>query len=408
MPSEKKSKNTLAQRREFLVDAAKISAIGPFAGWLPLARISAAQAASYNVPPNFPSEINLYQQTFKNWAGDIRVDDVWTCSPHHADDVIVIANWAMSNGYTLRARGMMHTWSPMTLSQGQICPTVVLLDTTQFLTSASINLSGATPTVTAQTGILMDDLLILLENSGVNMTHHPAVGDITLGGVLAIDGHGTAIPAIGEITQNGASYGTVSNLILALSAVVYDSSSRRYALKKFVRSDPDISAFMVHLGRAFIIDVTLQLTQNQHLRCQSYVNIPATELFAPAGSSGRTISSFLDSTGRMEFFWFAFTDKPWLKTWKLAPSYNFPTRAVTKPYNYPFYDNIHSPLSTLASDIINLGHGYLTPAFGQGIYDAVVIGLLATNSSDIWGWSKNVLLYEGLAELHKPVELTAA
>ena len=63
---------------------------------------------------------------------------------------------------------------------------------------ASISTATSPATVTAQTGVTMDVLLQDLENAGLGVTACPAPGDITLGGALAIDGHGTAIPATGE------------------------------------------------------------------------------------------------------------------------------------------------------------------------------------------------------------------
>ena len=44
----------------------------------------------------------------------------------------------------------------------------------------------------------MEALLTALEARALGLTATPAPGDLTLGGVLAIDGHGTAIPATGE------------------------------------------------------------------------------------------------------------------------------------------------------------------------------------------------------------------
>ncbi|UGA36354.1 hypothetical protein JOS77_18320 [Chromobacterium haemolyticum] len=84
-------------------------------------------------------------------------------------------------------------------------------------------------------------MLTGLEKAGLGVTAAPAPGDLTLGGVLAINGHGTAIPAKGERRLAGASYGSISNLVLSLTAVVYDKASGAYALRKFVRNDPQIA-----------------------------------------------------------------------------------------------------------------------------------------------------------------------
>ncbi len=75
------------------------------AGWSPAFRVPAAGAAA---PPNFPAGISLYQQAFKNWAGDIAVDALYTCAPTTPAQVVTIANWAKANNYKIRARGRMH------------------------------------------------------------------------------------------------------------------------------------------------------------------------------------------------------------------------------------------------------------------------------------------------------------
>ena len=69
----------------------------------------------------------------------------------------------------------------------------LLVDTTQHLTNISISTSVIPATVTAQTGVTMDTLLAALGAKGLGLTANPAPGDLTLGGVLAIGGHGTAI-----------------------------------------------------------------------------------------------------------------------------------------------------------------------------------------------------------------------
>jgi hypothetical protein len=93
---------------------------------------------------------------------------------------------------------------------------------------------------------------------------------------------------VGEVPVAGHTYGSLSNLILSLTAVVWDSGSSQYVLQTFQRTTPQCKAFLAHLGRTFVTQVTLQVGANQRLRCQSWFNIPATELFAPAGSSGST------------------------------------------------------------------------------------------------------------------------
>jgi len=375
-------------RREFMAGAA----VGALAGWLPAFRVSPASAqATCAAPPNFPAGIPLYQQAYQNWSGEIQISALWTCAPQNVSDVLTVVNWAHTHGYKARPRGMMHNWSPLTVQPAATCASnVVLLDTTQHLTAVSID--AAANTVTAQTGITMEALLTALENAGLGVTATPAPGDITLGGALAIGGHGTAVPAVGESPVAGHTYGSLSNLILSLTAVVWDSGSSQYVLKTFQRTDAQCRAFLVHLGRTFITQVTLQVGANQRLRCRSWFNIPATQLFAPAGSSGSTLSSYLDSAGRVEAIWFPFSTNPWLKVWSVSPSKPLLSLEVSSPYNYSFSDTVTLQESQLISQILS-GNPAAAATFGPLQYDIVSAGLVVTFTYDLWGWSKNLLLY---------------
>ncbi len=344
------------------------------------------------MPPDFPPSIALYQQAFENWSGEIVLENAWTCAPESDAQVIALANWAYPAAYQVRARGMMHNWSPLVLPVDSSGANLILADTIQHLTSVTIDPSGSPATVTAQTGITMDTLLQKLEDAGLGLTAHPAPGDITIGGALAIDGHGTAVPAIGETLLPGHTYGSLSNLILSLTAVVWSSSEGQYVLQTFERSDPAIQPLLTHLGRTFITEVTLQVGANTRLRCQSFVDVAASALFGAPGSSSQTFDSYVDESGRVETIWFPFTSAPWLKVWTVAPQEPLLSREVTTPYNYVFSDVIPQSLSDLIKAILD-GDVSVTPTFGQAELEIVAAGLLGTLTADIWGWAKDLLLY---------------
>ncbi len=365
------------------------------AAWVPVFRIGRAEAAegACTVPPEFPEGIDLYRQAYENWAQEIRSDEVWSCAPRSASEVVALANWAAAKGWAIRARGMRHTWAPLSITDGQGCQAkVVLCDTTQHLNGVAMVAGGQTPRVRAQPGVLMEVLLGFLESNGCGMTTCPAPGEITLGGVLAIDGHGAAVPANGETRKPGHTFGSLSNLIVSLNAVVYDPKLRRYVERTFARGDEEIGPFLTHLGRAFLTEVTLQVGANDNLRCVSRVDIPAAEMFGAPGGLGQTFQSFVEQTGRAEAIWFAFTDKPWLKTWQVAPQKPLLSRQTHEPYNYPFSDRVPVEMSDLAKKLVT-GTPQSAPQFGQLSYEVVVAGLLATQSADLWGPSKNTLLY---------------
>ena len=221
-------------RRAFLSGAAAAGALA----WLPAFRVSPASAqATSAAPPGFPSSISLYQQAYSNWAGMISIDNVWTAAPASPADVVTLANWAQANGYRLRAKGMSHGWSPIVLPAGNTGAGYVLLDTTQHLTSIA-TAAGSPATVTVQAGATMDNLTTALAAAGYGLCAMPAPGDITVGGMLAINAHGSAIPGAGETRLPGQTYGSLSNLILSLTAVVWDSGQSQYVAEDLPAQRP--------------------------------------------------------------------------------------------------------------------------------------------------------------------------
>jgi FAD/FMN-containing dehydrogenase len=377
-------------RRSFLGVSA--AAIGT--AWLPAGFATPASAAAPPAPPDFPSGIHLRSQQYRNWAGEIRLDDVWTCVPRTPADVVTVVNWADDHDYAIRATGYRHNWSPLTVTTGPgAADRVILVDLRSHLTAMTVVSGAPRAAVRVQTGASMEALLGFLESAGYGVSNTTAPGDLTVGGVLAINGHGTSVPAAGETRLPGHTYGSLSNLIVSLTAVVWNAAAGRYALRTFDRADPDCAAFLTHVGRALVTEVTLRVGANTNLRCLSQVEISAAELFAAPGSGAtRTFASFLDTAGRVEAIWFAYTDKPWLKVWSVAPQRPLTSRPTGQPFNYPFSDNIPRPVSQLG-ELVSNGAWELAPVFGQAQYAAVVSGLTTTVSHDLWGPSKNLLMY---------------
>jgi len=365
--------------------------------WTRMSPASAGSEAA-SLPPlvDFPSSVTLVQETFKNWSGEIEQDNVWTCQPATQDEVILVAHWAARGGYALRVRGFAHNWSPLVISEesihaGASRSKVLLVDLRPHW--QGMQMTGSTPpAVTAECGVSMEDLLAFLEGAGCGVTACPAPGDITIGGVLAIDGHGTGVPAGDELRLPGQTFGSISNRVLSLKVLAWDPNKEDYGVRTFTRTDPEMRALMVSLGRTILLEVTLRVEENHNLRCRSYVNIPGSELFAPPGSGGQTLESLVEESGRIETIWYPFTDNPWLKVWTVTPTKPWLSREVDGPYNYPFSDNISEEASDLIEQIVNGASG-LTPLFGQVMYTTTVLGLLFNGSYDLWGPSKNLLHY---------------
>ncbi|MEU1011917.1 cholesterol oxidase substrate-binding domain-containing protein [Streptomyces sp. NPDC005890] len=353
--------------------------------------VAADQAVAAAELPGFPDRVTLYRTAYRNWVGEITASGLWACAPDGPEQLLAVVNWAWRHGWRVRARGCSHGWSPLTVTEGTSAATrVLLVDTTRRLTGLARESGTA---VRAGAGVTLEALLAFLEEHGLGLTATPAPGDLSLGGALAIDAHGTAVPADGERPPPGGMYGSLSNRVLELTAVVWDADSGAYVLRTFRRDEADCAALLTHLGRSFVTEVVLRAGPDSSLRCVSRTDVPARELFAAPGSGGRALESFLRRSGRVEAIWFAFTEFPWLKEWSVAPVRPAGSRHVTSPYNYPFSDRVPEPVADLVGRLVAGAAWYLAPVLGAAQLQVAHLGLAATASADLWGPSKNTLLY---------------
>lgn len=348
--------------------------------------------ASAATPPQFPADIELGKSTFKNWAGALDIPGLWTAVPRDSHGVVRAVNWAHRNGWRVRAKGSMHGWSPLTVTSHTRPAGRLLLVDTRHLRHLSLHHDHGGAAVTMGAGTPLLEALSFLEAHDLGWTSVPSTGDPTIGGALAIGAHGAALPADGEHPVPGNTYGSLSNLVLSMTAVVWDERHASYRLRTFHRHETEMAALLVHIGRAFITEVTLRAGRNQNLRCVSRTDIPLTELMAPPGSKGETFAKFVAEGGRVEAIWFPFTEKPWLKVWSVAPTRPASSRATSSPYNYVFTDAVPIPIEVPAADLIR-GNSELTVVFSQAEYDVAVAGLAALDANDLWGPSKDTQFY---------------
>ncbi len=347
-------------------------------------------------PPGFPGGVPVRRQRYRNWLDQIHVDDVWVCTPRSAADVVAVANWARSRGYRVRASGHSHTASPLVLTDRQPdADRVVLADTREHLTGMSVE-AGAAPGIRVGTGVSLRELAEFAERHGFGLPLMPLCGELTVGGVLAVGGHGTgASTAPTAPTAPGAAdggSGSLSDLVAALTAVVWDKPSGEYVLRTFHRSDPDTAAFLTHLGRAFITEVTLSVVPDYPLRCVSEVTIPAGELLAaPEKVSSRSLAALVDRCGRVDVVWFPQSERTWVRTFEVEPERPPESRPVVEPYNFPFTDHVPESVSRAVSLVVSDDPRH-TAELGEVQYAATVAGLAASASADLWGLSKNLLL----------------
>ncbi|KAL1404858.1 hypothetical protein Q8F55_008469 [Vanrija albida] len=352
-----------------------------------LTLVLSANALVVNLLPGFPAGQSAQPQQFENWSTEINTN-VFQTTPKTVDELVAAVNWAAAKGWRVRPRGHTHGWAPTALDNS-----VNMLSRVLVVDMKSLNKVCAHPedrSIELDAGASVDSMHDALKAAGLALGSAPALGDITIGGALAIGAHGTGVLASGEERAPGTTLASLSNLVIELDAVVWDGKC--YAVKTFKRTDPEIGPFLCHLGRALITRVVLRAGESYDMRVESITNISMDELSAAPGTQGKTVESLLNSAGRMEIIQFPLTPNPWLKVWSLAPTKPESSRAVDGPYNYPFSDSINKSMSAT----INLGNtlapgGIVVSA--PIVWDSVIKGLAATHSADIWGQAGDVLRY---------------
>jgi len=257
------------------------------------------------------------------------------------------------------------------------------------------------PVVTVSTGTTMGELMTYLEQQdgpgeapGWSFPHIPAPDHLTVGGVLAINGHGSAIPCQSE--HFNISYGSVSNHIVELWAVVTDPgvNPHKYVVKKFDRGEKDTKAFLAHLGRTIILKVTLKVIPNYNLRCQSLTHLSYKTVFAaPVNGENpeNSLGYFLELTGRVEIIWIPFSKNPWTRVWSHEPKMPIGSLKTDHMNNYPFTDEYQDSITPLLKKIESIPG--VTPKISTLLGWYPNLELEVTGTEDLWGPSKNTLIY---------------
>ncbi|HET9649881.1 MAG TPA: cholesterol oxidase substrate-binding domain-containing protein [Microlunatus sp.] len=346
--------------------------------------------AGTSEPPNWPAGIEVSYAPFANWSDETSVPGVWIAVPQQAQDVVTLANWAAGAGFSMRALGHAHNWSPLMFGPAQDGSRVLLVDTGNL--SGKTFEPGTPPRVTLGSGVSLDDATAFLEQQGDNgsttapghtFLNFPGPGDLSMGGILAVGGHGTGLPVPGEPPLDG----TLSNLVVAFTAVVSQADGT-YTLQSFRRDEAPAAAFLVHLGRAFLTDVTLAVVPNYYLQVHNLYP-PADTLFQPTGgASDQSLASLVGVYGRVEVIWFPFTDFPWVKAWERVEDRLEPQ--VEGPYNYPWTDDISDLDSTIIAASLHECPA-LTPYFLQG--GCLLTQVKAPRDTVLNGTARNLLLY---------------
>ncbi len=388
-------------RRTFLKHSAATAAASTFGALLPGQKILAGSRwATMDAPPHLPPELEVYQKTFINWAREVVIPDVWFCSPRTAEEMVTLSNWACDNQFKLRPFGTGHGFAPTILGRRTRQRRVILVDTSEYLNQVTVEPGHSIPSVVAGAGATVESICRACEPHGLGLYHTPAPGGVTIAGVLAMNAHGAALPADGEQLQPGHSWGTLSNLVLSLTAVVWEPAVARYELRTYQRNDPAIGPLLTCLARAFIVEVRIQVGPNLKIRCISRADLKIDELLAmPENQNEHSFANLTRRYGTVDVLFYPFNQQQiaWTKFWTVTPEKPTTSREVTGPYNYqpPGSETPPEVADAVAAQLRE--NPQSVPLYNQQSVDNMA-GLIAIEDpavqiNDLWGSAYCTTLY---------------
>lgn len=263
------------------------------------------------IPDSFPEGIEADYRHVENWSRMLQVNDVLTARPTHEEQCLQIVRWAASTGWRVRPMGALHTWVPILLEDAE---RIVLIDQSA-MTGLVAFTEEPVPAVTVHAGTTLAEATAILESidnggrwpaPGWGWPDYPGIPDVTVAGMCAIGAHGAGIRTRSDQEDL---FGTVSNLIVGFRAIVSEEDG--YVIRDFTRDDPDASAFLVHLGHAYLLTLCMRAVPNCILSRR--VEYPDwTESFAEPGPSlpTQSLQSLVEKHGRVQQLWFPFTQTP--------------------------------------------------------------------------------------------------
>lgn len=341
-------------------------------------------------PPDWPPGIPGSWRTFCNWSEQLVVGPVWTARPGSGAAAVEVVAWAAAHGRTVRAVGHQHTWSPLVVTPDEDPAGVVLLDTCALTHAAFLPRDADGPDrAVFGTGVTVDAATAFLQSqttgpdhTGYSFLNMTAPGALSLGGVLAVGAHGTGVPRPDEPALDGC----LSNLLLAVTAIVLDPETGAWTERRITRDEPDAGALLVHLGRTVLTEVTLAVVPDYFLTVTH--TWPAfDDVFAPTAQAG-SLAEQVETAGRVEAIWWPFADLTWVKTWERTPACG-PDR-VEGPYDYPWSDCIPESLSNGFADLCRT-FPELTPELASACAKAT--RFFAPDGLELSGTARDLLLY---------------
>jgi hypothetical protein len=307
----------------------------------------------YEMPDVVLKAIPHYQKVvdFRNHNGRIFTASVILFKPVSIDQVLFLANDAAARGFGLRPlSNHSDDWVVVYSNDSAADLKTQYLTDTANLREMTFQFDKDTPTATFGTGVTLMEALDFLQmqtefecKDGYTLGSITSNGRRSIGEMLATGDHG-----IGVYSHTGAGTkpgGSICNMVRSFKAIVTEPQGDGiYRVKHFDRDAVDASAFLTHLGCAFIVEVTLQVEPNYYLE-QANWHPRANDLFEPAGleQSANALQTIVDAYEGVKVTYIPYTSYAWVRTWKqvigstlnnvAGPAINRATKFVSRETN---------------------------------------------------------------------------
>ena len=356
-------------------------------------------SAPSRTPWDWPSSIEASRDMFQNFSTEIRAGDVLIAFPKTADECIRICAWARANKFKVRPCGTRYSWSPLVVDNNRATATkkVVIVDTTKYM-NAVTSVDVERKVFTMSSGALISTALNTLAQHGLSLSTTSGNGNMCLGGAFATATRGWACkPSAQHAAATevpGTVYGTMTNSVLSLKAVVWDGET--FAVREFTRSNPEDALVFIAVGRMLVVEYTVRAVDDYNMRVVSTTDIPASIIFAtPKGPPGspppaNSFADIVDRYGRISALFIPYTDAVWTRYGSYCPTAPPTSRVVTGPYNYPFQDSMLPWMNPIIETILGVPNESLLERIADAIEDPVTKGVRGLLGNIGAAWTKVV------------------
>ena len=294
------------------------------------------------------------KQPWENWGRTARCQPEFSFYPQHVDELIQIVNFARERGQKIRVAASGHSWSTLVPTDG------VLVYVYQ-LNKVTLDLSDeAQPRVVIESGATVKEVNDVLEDHGYALPLNVVLESVRFGGLIATGSHGS-----------GWNNPTLSDLVHAIEVVTASGEVRKF--EAGTDSDDVMNAVRLSLG---MFGILVRITLNVQ---KSWI-VHAQDQCLPIDYVLEDLRHLVQSRDNFDLFWWPFSDKFWVKTWKRIPH----TSITAKP-RHSRADKLISDIgSRVHNELINLTQKYprltptlshftfqLTPSKGNKVVDIV-------------------------------------